>query len=406
MKTLIKIAWRNVWRNKLRSSLVILSIVLGIWAGLFLMAMTLGLNEQRMNGAVDTYLSHLQIHHPKFKEDLNIKDTIIDKKQTVAIIQKNTNIKAFAERIVVQGMIANSKGSKGIELLGIRPEQEKKLTSISTHLTEGTYFTKFKKNPAVIGEKLAKKLHLKIRSKVVVTLQDYNGNLTAALFRVEGIFKTNSSVFDESTVFVRASDLDKSIAMHGKIHEIAILGKSIGDVKKIKSALISKITNNKVESWNEISSELGYAQEMMSSMVFIFMGIVLLALAFSIINTMLMAVIERKKELGMLMAVGMNKKRLFSMISLETLFIAMIATPIGMLLSYWSISYFNKYGIDLSIIASGLESLGIGSRVYTYLPKNLYINITATTLLVAFLASVFPARRALKLRPAEAIRSN
>ena len=396
MKTLLKIAWRNVWRNKLRSSLVILSIVLGIWAGLFLMAMTLGLNEQRMNGAVETYLSHLQIHNPKFKEDQNIKYFIEDKDVVIKYLKENKDVKAFAERIIVTGMVANASGSKGIQIQGIHPEKEKKLTKISQKLVDGTYFTKFKKNPVIIGKKLANKLKLKIRSKIVVTFQDYKGNLASALFRVEGIYKTNNSIFDESTLFVRASDLEKSIGLQGEIHEIAILGNSIADISKIKKDLTPKIKPSKIETWKEISPELGYAQEMMSSMIFVFMGIVLIALAFSIINTMLMAVLERKKELGMLMAVGMNKKRLFAMIAIETVFIAMIATPIGMLLSFWSISYFNKYGIDLSAVAAGLENLGIGSRIYTYLPINLYFSITAMTILVAFLSAIFPARRALK----------
>ncbi len=398
MKTLIKIAWRNVWRNKLRSSLVILSIILGIWAGLFLMAMTLGLNEQRMSGAVDTYLSHLQIHNKQFKEDQNIQFFIKDKSLVINRIKSTKNIKAYSERIVVTGMVANSKGAKGIQVLGIHPAQEKKTTTISKHLISGAYFTKFKKNPAIIGQKLAKKLNLKIRSKIVVTLQDIDGTLTSGLFRIEGIFKTNSSVFDEGTLFVKATDLDKIIGMNGRVHEIAILGNSINQINQIKASLSSKIIKSSIETWDEISPELGYAQKMMGSMVFIFMGIVLIALAFSIINTMLMAVLERKKELGMLMAVGLNKKRLFTMISLETLFIALIATPIGMFLSYLTIDYFHRYGIDLSAVAAGLESLGIGSRIYTYLPQNLYISITGMTLVVAFLASVFPARRALKLK--------
>ncbi len=405
MKTLIKIAWRNVWRNKLRSSLVILSIVLGIWAGLFLMAMTLGLNEQRMSGAVDTYLSHLQIHNPKFKEDNNIQFVIQDKEQAVKTLQEEKQVKAYAERMVVIGMINNAKGSRGVQMLGINPENEKKLTTISTLLVEGTYFTKFKKNPAVIGKKLADRLNLKIKSKIVVSFQDMNGELTSGLFRVEGIFKTNSSMFDEGTVFVRMNDLDKVASMNGQIHEIAVLGNTIKDTDKLKADLASKITKSKVETWSEISPELGYAQEMMGSFVFFFMGIVLMALAFSIINTMLMAVLERKKELGMLMAVGMNKKRLFAMISIETIFIVLIATPIGMALAVLTINYFSVHGIDLSAVASGLESLGIGSRIFTYLPQDKYIQITIMTLIVAFVASIFPARRALKLQPAEAIRS-
>jgi len=406
MKTLIKIAWRNVWRNKLRSSLVILSIVLGIWAGLFLMAMTLGLNEQRMNGAVDTYLSHVQIHHPKFHEDQNIKFTIDNTDEIKKALAQNKDVIAYSERIVVPGMINNAKGSRGIQLLGVNPEEEQKLTTINETLIDGVYFTKLKKNPILVSEKTAKKLGLKLKSKVIVSLQDLEGNLTSIQFRVEGIYKTNSSVFDEGTAFVRLSDLDREVGMLGKIHEIALLGKSIDQVESIKDDLTSKIKTSKVETWAEISPELGYAQEMMGSMVFIFMGIVLLALAFSIINTMLMAVLERKKEIGMLMAVGLNKKKLFTMISIETIFIALIAAPIGMLLSYWTITYFSIHGIDFSSVASGLENLGIGSVIYTYLPADLYASITAMTLVVAFIASIFPARRALKLRPSEAIRSN
>lgn len=405
MKTLVKIAWRNVWRNKLRSSLVILSIVLGIWAGLFLMAMVLGLNEQRVGGAVNTYLSHVQVHNPQFIADQNIQYFIANKKQVIDNIKANNNIKAYAERIVTTGMVANAKGSKGIQIFGVHPEKEKKISTISRQLKKGAYFSKFKKNPAVIGEKLAKKLSLKIRSKIVVTLQDFEGNLTSAMFRVEGIFKTNNSIFDESSIFVHAKDLDKIIGMHGEIHQIAILGHDMQTVTPIKNDLLSKLPNQKVESWSEISPELGYAQEMMGSMIYIFMGIILIALAFSIINTMLMAVLERKKELGMLMSIGLNKKRLFAMISIETIFIVLIATPIGIILSYTSITYFQINGINLASVAEGLESLGIGSKIYTSLPKDLYISITAMTLVVAFLASLFPARRALQLKPAEALKA-
>jgi ABC-type lipoprotein release transport system permease subunit len=176
-------------------------------------------------------------------------------------------------------------------------------------------------------------------------------------------------------------------------------------VEMVKTDLNITDKNYKVASWDELSPELGYAQEMMGTMVYIFMGIILLALSFGIINTMLMAVLERKKELGMLMSVGMNKLKIFMMIVLETLFLAMIATPIGMLLAKISIDYFEEHGIDLSSVSQGLESFGIGSKIYTYLPNDLYFKITLFTLIVTLIASVFPARRALKLNPVEALRS-
>ena len=405
MSTLIKIAWRNVWRNKIRSGVVIISIVLGIWAGLFVMAMTLGLNEQRMNGAISTYLSHVQVHDAQYSKEQNINYYIQNKEKILNKIEGDNNIKAYAKRTIVTAMAANSNGSYGVQIVGINPAEEKKLTSISDKLIEGTYLNKFKRNPIVIGKALADKLDLNLRSKIVITLQDINSNIVSTSFRVEGIFRTSSSMFDEATLFVKMDDLEQITGLSGQIHEIAILANSIDNTEKIKSNLNKDILGSKAETWSDIAPELGYANEMMSRFIYIFMGIIFLALAFSIINTMLMAVLERKKELGMLMSVGMNKSRIFSMITLETLFISALATPIGMLLSFWTISYFGEVGIDLSIVAKGLESLGIGTRIYTFLPRQLYINITFLSLLVTFVSALFPARRALKLNPVEAIKA-
>ncbi len=405
MSTLIKIAWRNVWRNKVRSGVVIISIVLGIWAGLFVMAMTLGLNEQRMNGAISTYLSHVQVHDAQYSKEQNINYYIQNKEKILNKIESDNNIKAYAKRTIVTAMAANSNGSYGVQIVGINPAEEKKLTSISDKLIEGTYLNKFKRNPIIIGNALADKLNLNLRSKIVITLQDINSNIVSTSFRVEGIFKTSSSMFDEATLFVKMDDLEQITGLSGQIHEIAILANSIDNTEKIKSDLNKDILGSKAETWSDIAPELGYANEMMSRFIYIFMGIIFLALAFSIINTMLMAVLERRKELGMLMSVGMNKSRIFSMITLETLFISALATPIGMLLSFWTISYFGEVGIDLSVVAKGLESLGIGTRIYTFLPRQLYINITFLSLLVTFVSALFPARRALKLNPVEAIKT-
>jgi len=201
-------------------------------------------------------------------------------------------------------------------------------------------------------------------------------------------------------------DLAKIVGFtNGEIHEIAYVGNSLDEASIIANKLKINDKFNKYEAWDQISPELGYAQEMMSTFLMVFMLIVLAALSFGIINSMLMAVLERKKELGMLMAVGMKKQKVFAMITFETVFLTMIAAPLGLLLSYFSIEYYATHGIDLSMFSSGLESLGIGATMYTYLPKDMYVKVTLLTLAVAFISSLFPARRALKLNPAEAIKS-
>jgi len=404
MKTLIKIAWRNVWRNKLRSLTVILSIVLGLWAGFFTMALTLGLNEQRMDSAVKSYLSHVQIHHPNFLENYNIKDTIPYPNKLIKGLQNNSKVKAYSLRTIIAGMGTTAHGSRGLHVIGIDPEDEKHITTIAKNLVKGTYFTEIKSKPVVIGQTLADKLELDIKKKLYLTFVDENGDQQKLKLKVEGIYKTASSIFDEANIFMKREDISKAI--HANVaHEIAILCHSIDDADPLKYQLEKEFPEDKIETWSEIAPELGYADEMMSTFIYIFMGIILLALSFGVINTMLMAVLERKRELGMLMSVGMNKLKIFLMILFETIFISMIATPVGIALSYWIISYFGEHGIDLSIVGKGLENFGVGAIVYTYLPSNLYVNISILTLFVAFISSLLPARRALKLDPAEAVRS-
>ncbi len=405
MVEIIKIAWRNVWRNRLRSFVVILSVVLGIWAGLFITALTLGLNEQRMNGAIDSYLSHIQIHNPNYVKNPDLKSTIVNQDEVLSKLQSNQHILAFSERANVICMASSSKGAYGIRMVGIDPKKEQSVSNIHTLLKSGTYFGKFKRNPAVIGKKLAEKLGVKVKSKIVLSFQDTDNEMTSAAFRVEGVYKSSSSRYDEFNIFVKRKDIDRLAKLNGQFHEVAIICQSIKDVNQTKEELQSNIKNNLVQSWDDVAPELGYAQKMMSSAVYIFMGIILFALAFGIINTMLMAILERKRELGMLMSIGMNKTKLFLMIVFETVFLTVIAIPIGMILSYFFIGYFHTKGIDLSMAADGLESLGVGAIMYPYLPTHFYFTVTLLTVAVAFIASLIPAKRALSLNPAEAVRS-
>lgn len=402
MKTLLMIAWRNVWRNKLRSSIVIASVVLGIWSGLFIMAMVSGMNDQRLSSFINTNLSHIQIHNAGFQENFDKKDTIIGSNTLLKEIDTMSHVTAYTKRLVLQGMASTAHGNYGVKIMGIFPDEEKNVTDISEKLVQGTYLYKLKRNPIIIGEKLANKLGVKVNSKVVLNFQDSNNNTVSTGFRVEGIFKTINSSFDEENVFVKYDDLAPLVSLSGKYHEIAILCDNITETETVKSQIK---TNNSVESWDQLSPELGYAQETMSNFIYIFMGIILLALAFGIVNTMLMAVLERKREIGMLLSVGMDKRKVFTMIILETLFLAFIAALLGVLLSIWTIEYFGRNGINLSAVAKGLESLGMGARVFTKLPFAMYVDITLMTLSVALIAAIIPARRALKLNPAEAVKA-
>jgi len=405
LNTLIKIGWRNIWRNKKRSLVVILSIVLGLYGGLIIASLMITLNTQRMDTAINTYLADIQIHNKNFSKEYSLNNTISNIHFLEKTLTNDSRVKSFSKRVVINGMLSNSTGSYGVNVLGINPESEVKVTNVYSKLVEGDYFESKRLNTMIVGKKLADKLDLRLRSKVVVAFQDVNSDITSLLFRVEGIFKSGNGMFDDYNVFVKNASIFSNLPDLNGYHEIPILTTAENATQSLKFDL--KNTDNllEVKSWDEIAVELAYANQMISSFLYIFMLIVLSGLSFGIINTMLMAILERKKEIGMLMSIGMSKIYIFLMICFETVFLSLVAIPFGILITYITVDYFSVTGIDLSIVGSGLENFGVGAILYLKLHNEYYYNLSLLVILISFISSIFPAIRALKINPAEATKS-
>ena len=403
--TLIKISWRNIWRNKLRSLVVIISIVFGLLGGIIIIAMSYGLNEERMNNAVDTYLSHIQIHNNLFSEDYNIKHTINNLDIIEKVINEDERVVSYSKRIVLNGMLSNSNGSYGIQVKGIDPDEEIKVTNTYEKIIDGEYFRSKRDNTILVGKKLADKLNLKLKSKVVITFQDENYELTSLLYRVEGIFRSGNSRYDEMNVFVKNKSIIKNLPGFNGYHEMPILLSDIELRGEVKKDLIPLSSDNIVEGWDDISKELAYANEMLSAVLYIFMMIILSGLSFGVVNTMLMAILERRKEIGMLMSIGMNRYKIFMMISFETIFLSLIALPFGLLISYMIVDYYSVVGIDLSIVEAGLENFGVGTRLYFKVPNEEYFYVSFMVFVISIFSSIFPSIRALKINPVEATKT-
>ncbi len=221
--TLIKIGWRNIWRNKKRSLVVILSIVLGLYGGLIISSLMITLNSQRMDTAINTYLADIQIHDKEFSKEYSLSDTISNIQYLEKNLKQDNRVKAYSKRVVINGMLSNSTGSYGVNVLGINPETEMKVTNVYTKIVEGDYFESERSNTMVVGKKLAEKLNLKLRSKVVIAFQNVNGDITSLLFRIEGIFKSGNGMFDDYNVFVKNSSIFSNIPDLKSYHEIPIL---------------------------------------------------------------------------------------------------------------------------------------------------------------------------------------
>jgi len=387
-----------------RSLLVIGSVMLGLWIGAFLMAYSFGAIDQRMQDAVAHEVSHFQVHHPEFKRDNEAVYSIASGTTLLNELQHNELIKAATGRVITFGVIASANSSTGAKFIGIIPEQEDAVISLKAKIDTGRYFTNDDKNKTIIGQKLADKLGVKLRSKIVLTFQDVEGNIASGAYRIVGIYKMYNSSIEEMNVYVKAPDLASQLETPVDYHEIAALLHDADSLEMIVQNLKTKYPNDQIETWKELAPELGLMVESFDQYMVIFLLIILLAISFGIINTMLMAVLERVREIGMLMAIGMNKWRIFSMISLETILLIMIASPIGLLLAYLTITYLGRVGMDLSSAQDSYASFGFQSFIYPSLDPSYYWQILFLVSIAAFAASIYPAITAIRLDPSQAMR--
>lgn len=399
------ISWRNVWRNKLRSIIILMAISAGLTGGIFTVALYNGLTDQKLRTAIDTQTAHLQIHAAGFQQNKDLRLYLGNAASIQAAVESQPAVKAVAPRLVVTAMAATSNANTGVQLNGVLPAQEKMVSTIYQSMVDGDYFGEVKKNQIVISTRTAKKLKAGLNGKVVITCQDINGDIVGAAFRVTGLFRTSHSLFDEANMFVRKADLERILSMDGIVNEMAIRLYDIDAAPRLQEQLQRQFPKDQTEvrSWREIQPELAYINDATWQINYLILIIILLALAFGILNTMLMAIFERMKEIGVLMAVGMSKARIFAMIILETVFLSLTGAAIGMLLSAWLVYATGKSGIDLSIFAQGLENFGFSSMVYPQLEPQFYATLALMVIAAAMISALYPAIKALQLKPVEAI---
>ncbi len=400
---IIKIAWRNIWRNPLRSWIVIGALIVGMYAGVFTTTFMYGWMTQRLKAGIETETSHIQIHKPGFRLADDVKLNFAED-QLIKKIEALPEVEYASGRIVISAMAASAEKATGIQVVGVDVSKDTMVVDVSKQIVEGKWFDGIRRNPVVIGQKLAEELKLKLRSKIILRFQNANGDFTGGAFRVAGIFKTNNTGFDEGNLFVNKSDLSALLNLpQGRIHEVVIRcsDPTAVDVVKDKIELISG--NLQVESWREISPELGYLTETMNAYMYVFVVIILLALGFGIVNTMLMVVMERVHELGMLMAVGMSNKQIFFMIVFETLFLSLLGGFIGIVIGIFTTNITSTTGIDLSMWAEGLSEMGYASIIYPEYNIQMLLGVTLLVLFTGVVSSIYPAYKALKLHPSQAL---
>ena len=400
---IISLGWKNIWRNPTRSGVVIIAVLLGIWAGVFISSFFNSLAQSYLQNQLDLMVGHIQISHPEFEDQYDPEYDIDNSRPLLDSLRSKNYVRQVQYESLAAGLGQSAANSYGVTIHGVDTVSGA-THPITEHIEQGDFLQGINRNPIVIGEALAERLELELRSKMVVSFQDVEGSITAGAFRVAGIFDSFNDMYDKGNVYVLRDDLNRLLGKEDLIHKITLKIDKFAMAGEHAQVIQESYPDLKVSSWGEIAPELEYVFTSMDITLYIVMIIIIIALVFSIINTMLMAVLERTKELGMLMAIGMNKTRLFMMILCETFFLTMVGTPAGLLLSWLTVSILGDIGINLGAFAQGMNAYGLDTMIYPELSGSYYLNVTLLISIAAILSALYPAWKTLKLKPVEAIR--
>jgi putative ABC transport system permease protein len=404
-----KMAWRNVWRNPRRTVLTICTITFAAVLLVFMLSFQFGSYETMINTSVKISTGHLQIQAEKYAAKKSIRHVIPHPDKITAILNNIPGVAAYTLRGQAFALVSSKDRTYGTAITGIDPETEARVSRMKSLVREGEFLTGHDVDQAVVGRLLAKNLLVTIGDELTLLGQGRDGSIAATVVRVKGIFSSGIDEFDRSTMQIPLSTFQEVFSMGDAVHEVVVVAKSLSEVSgikaEIKAALAGIDGGKSLETldWQQLMPGLRQAIEMDLVSGLIFYGLLIIVVAFSILNTFLMAIFERKKEFGVMMAIGTTPHRLTRVLLIESMTMTLIGIAAGIIFGIGLTYYFQIHGIDFSGGSDLLSQFGITGRIY---PKLSLLSISIGPFMVAFftfMAALYPAMKVRRLRPVEAM---
>ena len=400
---LLKLAWKNVWRNRLRSGIMVAAMVFGLLGVILMVGFVKAMADNMLENAIKYQTAHLQVHNPDFLVNEDLEAWMPNADAVAADIRGIPGVEGVTVRHVVDGMLASAASTRGVRINGIITADEAVVTYLKESIVEGEILPVKGRNPILVSRRSADKLNLRLKSKVVLTFSDLNGEVSGAAFRVCGFFSTPSTGFDESNVFVRRADLTGYTGLD-QFHEIAIRLED-GDAVDVFKHRLATAAGDKgvVQDWGEIQPVLAAMKGTMAISNAIIIGVFVTALGFGIINIMLMSVFERTREFAMLMAVGMTGGRVLRLVVMESLMLGGVGSVTGLAASVLMTAVIGTVGLPFGRMAEGLGAFGVDAVLYPEVTIPTYVGTLAMLLVTSVLAALYPARQIMKKPLSEAL---
>lgn len=404
-------AWRNVWRNPRRTWLTVSAIAFACVILIFMLSFQFGSYETMINSAIQINTGHLKIQEKNYFEEKSMRQVVPEPARIMEAVSDIESVEAVTARANAFSLVSSGNRTSGAMVTGIDPENEARVSTLETLVREGEFLTAADDaaNPALIGRLMAQNLQVGPGDELVVLGQGRDGSVAATVLTVCGIYSSGLDKFDRSTLHTRLDTFREVYSMRGAVHEIVIRVSGLDRVEPVKKAVTGILSgtpggrNLAVMDWDELMPGLTQAIKIDLTIGVIFWCLLVLVVAFSILNTFLMAVFERTREFGVMMAIGTRPGRLVKIMLYESSAMTLVGIALGLVLGCTVTWIFQNYGIDLSGASEILKQYGISGRIY---PRLSVITAFAGPVLVwavTFAVSLYPALKIRTLKPVEAM---
>ena len=407
MKTLFIMAWRNIWRNKRRTLITAASVLFAIFFALMMRSMQIGTFTNYTNNIVQAYTGYIQVHKKGYWHDkdinncLNLSDTLLSK------LEKLNNVTVVVPRLESFALASFGVQTKGVMVIGIDPEKENNLTHLSKKLVAGTFIGK-NSTGVMVAQKLAHFLGIKVNDTLVLIGQGYHGVSAAEKFPVIGILHFPAPELDKSMVYTSLPAAWSFFSAENKITSISLNLKNKGKITQTVKEISSSLNSDYYEimSWDEMLVEIVQFIKAKSTSGLIFLVILYIIVAFGIFGTVLMMTVERVKEFGIMIAVGMKRSRLITLFGLEILYMGLIGIISGISICIPLIYYFYRFPIRLGGEMGQIsETYGIEPLMCFAFQPGFFINQALVVIVIVFVAELYPMKKISQLKITEAIKT-
>ncbi|MAE94824.1 MAG: hypothetical protein CL910_09205 [Deltaproteobacteria bacterium] len=398
-----RMAWRNVGRNPRRTGIIGSAISIGVGATIFAMAINFGMIFGMVRAAIDTELGHVQVHGIGFEKKPGLEISLDPSRIEEARIEELPGLTGWARRVRHEGLVSSPRAAVGVRVVGVEPGREASVTQIATSIVEGSFLGSERRR-VVMGARLARRLKVKPGDKVVVSAQDLAGDLTGEAFRVAGLFETSSRELDESAVYLALDEAQEMLGLGEAISELVLRTTEGADPEALALQLSERLGDGaEVRTWEEMRPTLVAMVAMFDQIGWVLYAAVFVAMAFGIANVLMMSLYERIREVGIMMAIGMRPGRMVAAMLAESILLTTVGVGLGLLIGLGGAELLSE-GIDFSRWSDGLTGYGIPTKIIPSVRTGDLRDPVVIAVITAILASLWPALRAARIQPADAIR--